>query len=160
MDAIRYCLDYINHRLTSKSRHGTHSPFVYQLVDEVVYAKRQKGEANDKVQRLIDRLMRRFNSRQVYRLGSALPPDGPLDIIVFQADYNPKTNEHFLHELLPKLHQGSVLVVTAVYHSNDTKQFWRSIKAIPGVTVTIDLFDVGLVFFHVGQAKENFRIRF
>lgn len=160
MKAVRYYLDYIGHQLASNSRHGTHSPFVYQLVDEVVYAQRQPDEAQDKAERLIARLIQRFKPRQVYRLGHVSPPDGQLDFVVFQVDHNLKTNEDLLHELLPKLHQGSILVVTAIYRSNDTKRFWRSIKAIPGVTVTIDLFHVGLVFFHLGQAKEDFRIRF
>jgi len=30
-------LDYVWHWLRANSRHGVHSPFVYQLVDEVIY---------------------------------------------------------------------------------------------------------------------------
>lgn len=30
-------LDYISHRINAKTRHGVHSPFVYKLVDEVIY---------------------------------------------------------------------------------------------------------------------------
>jgi len=40
------------------------------------------------------------------------------------------------------------------------KEAWAQIKAHPQVTVTVDLFWIGLVFFRKGQEKEDFKIRF
>jgi hypothetical protein len=40
------------------------------------------------------------------------------------------------------------------------KQAWEQIKEHPKVSVTIDLFWIGLVFFKEGQAKEHFKVRF
>jgi hypothetical protein len=40
------------------------------------------------------------------------------------------------------------------------KEAWEEIKANPEVSVTIDLFYIGLVFFKKGRVKEDFRIRF
>ncbi|RYF21133.1 MAG: SAM-dependent methyltransferase, partial [Flavobacteriales bacterium] len=34
---FKFIADYLKHRITAKSRHGTHSPFVYKLTDEVIY---------------------------------------------------------------------------------------------------------------------------
>ena len=36
---MQFYLKYLRHYLISHSRHGTHSPFVYKLVDEVLYRK-------------------------------------------------------------------------------------------------------------------------
>ncbi len=37
MANIRFFLDYLTHFVAAKTRHGVHSPFVYRLVDEVIY---------------------------------------------------------------------------------------------------------------------------
>ena len=41
---FQFIKDYLKHRLTAKSRHGTHSPFVYKLADEVIYDFTDKSE--------------------------------------------------------------------------------------------------------------------
>jgi len=38
-------------------------------------------------------------------------------------------------------------------------QAWEAIKKHPKVTVTIDTFSFGIVFFRQEQAKEHFKIR-
>jgi hypothetical protein len=39
------------------------------------------------------------------------------------------------------------------------KEAWEIIKVHPQVTVTVDLFWIGLVYFKKGQVKEDFLIR-
>ncbi len=159
MKGFHYYLDYLKHSLTANSRHGTHSPFVYRLVDEVVYRKREPGEQGDKASRLIERLIKWFRPQQVVYIGAAEVPDGPLDFIIVRRDDTERINDS-LNQLWPQLHVDSVLVVEGIYRNAGLKRLWQSIQAKPRVTVTVDLFHVGLVFFHLGQAKEHFQIRY
>lgn len=142
----------------SHSRHGTHSPFVYQLVDEVIYAAPSKGASPDKVKQLIERLTLRFIPQTVHRTGNALPQH-PLDFVVAEGG-GAETTAAQLRELWPQLHADSVLILIGIYRNKRMKVLWRTVQERPDVTVTIDLFHLGLVFFRSGQAKEDFRIRF
>ncbi len=52
-------------------------------------------------------------------------------------------------EQLPhqRAHANSVFVVDDIHWSVGRRKAWKRIKAHPRVTVTIDLYDLGLVFF-------------
>lgn len=41
---LQFVTDFIKHRIQAKTRHGVHSPFVYQLIDEVIYDLKSKDE--------------------------------------------------------------------------------------------------------------------
>ena len=155
---LRFYFDWLKHFIVANSRHGTHSPCVYRLVDEVIYADRQPDEPGDKVQRLIGRLIRRFEPEQIYAPGGHVDPGPVVDFAVIDGHSREKNPQAEVDTLWPRFHPGSVLVLTGCH--DHAKALWLSLKARPDVTVTIDLFHVGLVFFRKGQAKENFIIRF
>jgi predicted O-methyltransferase YrrM len=60
---------------------------------------------------------------------------------------------------LPKVHENSLLIFDDIYWSRGMKEAWNEIKAHPEVTVTVDLFWIGLVYFRKGQVKEDFVIK-
>lgn len=55
-------------------------------------------------------------------------------------------------------HKDSVVVIHDIHWSHEMDWAWKTITDDSRVTVTIDLFDVGLVFFR-NQAKEHFVLR-
>lgn len=155
----RFYLDQLIHFVLAKSRHGTHSPFVYRLVDELIYPKRRMGEPRHKVLRLTERLIKQFGPQQIYYTDAAKLPEGRLDFVVTHGSDAGRISDN-LTQLWPQLHVDSVLVVEGIYRNAGMKRLWQSIQTKAEVTVTVDLLRVGLVFFHLGQAKEHFRIRY
>ena len=69
------------------------------------------------------------------------------------------TVEYF-EQLLAKGHANSVFVVDDIHWSVGMEKAWERIKAHPRVTVTIDLYDLGLVFFRTEQGRQHFRLRY
>jgi predicted O-methyltransferase YrrM len=57
-------------------------------------------------------------------------------------------------------HNDTVLVLDDIHWSQGMEAAWSAIKAHPRVTVTIDLYSLGLVFLRSEQAREHFRLRY
>ncbi|MGF7042752.1 O-methyltransferase [Mucilaginibacter lappiensis] len=258
---FRFVKDYLLHRLKAKNRHGLHSPFVYKLVDSVIYDytdskvyqeienirkkllvdnrvititdlgagshlnnKRQKQvkriAANalkqPKLAQLLYRLAAHFKPRNIIELGTCLgittlylqkaAPDAhvytmegcpqtagvaketfkqagldavelitgnfddnlpgvinnldQLDFIFVDGNHQKDATLKYFEWCLPKVHEDTLLIFDDIYWSEGMKEAWAQIKAHPQVTVTVDLFWIGLVFFKSGRVKEDFLIRY
>lgn len=252
---------YVRHRLKAKTRHGLHSPFVYHLVDEVIYdfapkeqytgveqlrdkllkdertititdlgagshinnnkRKQVKQLAKNalkpaRLAQLIHRLANEFQPRNIVELGTCLGlttaylakavpaskitsiegcpetaaiakenleklhiqnteiltgnfdevlpgvigKESTLDFVFVDGNHRKDATLAYFETCLPSLHEGSVMIFDDIYWSKGMEDAWEEIKAHPRVTVTVDLFWIGLVFFKNGQAKEHFKIKF
>jgi predicted O-methyltransferase YrrM len=83
-----------------------------------------------------------------------------LDQVFFDGNHRHEPTIRYFRACLAKAHEGSVFIVDDIHWSPGMEAAWEEIKAMPEVTVTLDLFFMGLVFFRKGQAREHFEIRF
>ena len=258
---LQFAADYLRHRFTSKTRHGVHSPFVYKLVDEVIYDFRAKEVYNSveqlrvnllkddrfititdlgagshmnnnkkkqvktlaknalkpaRLAQLIYRLAHYFNPANAVELGTCLgittsylskaipggkiisiegcpqtaeiaaenlkslrlenidlkvgnfdeilpqiiESAGVLDFVFIDGNHRKEATLNYFNWCLPKLSKNSVMIFDDIYWSKGMKEAWQQIKDHPQVTLTIDLFWIGLVFIRKEQVKEHFKIRF
>ena len=252
---------YISHRLKAKTRHGVHSPFVYKLVDEVIYDFRAKADYTGienlrrkllddnrtititdlgagshvnnnkqkevsalaknalkpaKLAQLIYRLAHFFQPNTVLELGTCLglttaylakaapraqiisiegcPQTADVasenlksheidnvdlrignfdsllpetlaglekvDFVFVDGNHRKEATINYFLQFLPKAHESTVMIFDDIYWSKGMQEAWEIIKAHPSVTVTVDLFWIGLVFFRKGQTKEDFHIKY
>lgn len=258
---FQFITDYLKHRLTAKTRHGTHSPFVYKLADEVIYDFNDKSEYKNieqqrkklfsdesiitvtdlgagshlnknrtkkvsqiaknalkspRLAKLIYRLAKETRPKTVIELGTCLGittsylstacPDAEvitiegcpqtaevakknfndmelnnielhvgnfdgilpdiiarqpsLDFVYIDGNHRKDATINYFKWCLPKVTEDSLLIFDDIYWSEGMKEAWAEIKNHPDVTVTVDLFWIGLVYFKKGQAKEHFKLKF
>ena len=61
--------------------------------------------------------------------------------------------------MLPTITNESIWIFDDIHWSDDMEEAWEIIKNHPKVTVTIDTFQWGIVFFREEQKKEHLAIR-
>lgn len=257
---LQFAADYIIHRLTAKTRHGTHSPFVYKLADTVIYnyskktdykrierqrtkllsdnriitladfgagshlnknlVKQVKQIAGDalkspKLAQLIYRLAKNAQPQNIIELGTSLgittaylskacpqshvltvegcPQTAgialqnfkalllnnvelqvgnfndlfpkiikevkQLDLVYVDGNHTKEATLNYFNLCLSKITENSLLIFDDIYWSKGMKEAWAEIKENPQVSLTVDLFWLGLVYFRKGQAKEHFKLK-
>ena len=81
------------------------------------------------------------------------------NFIYFDGNHSKKATLEYFDLLLPTTTNDSVWIFDDIHWSKDMEEAWESIKNHSKVTVTIDTFQWGLVFFRKEQEKEHFTIR-
>ena len=81
------------------------------------------------------------------------------DLIYFDGNHRKEASLHYFEKLLPLVHNDSVFIFDDIHWSKEMEEAWEQIKAHPRVSVSIDTFYWGLVFFRKEQEKEHFTIR-
>ena len=83
-----------------------------------------------------------------------------LDLIFIDANHTSAAVLNYFEQCLAKVHRDSVLVVDDIYWSADMMKAWKKIKEHPRVKTTIDLFELGIVFFNSDLHKKHYKMRF
>ncbi|HSD13847.1 MAG TPA: class I SAM-dependent methyltransferase [Flavobacterium sp.] len=81
------------------------------------------------------------------------------ELIYFDGNHSKKATLEYFELLLPTVTNDTVWIFDDIHWSADMEEAWEAIKKHPKVTVTIDTFQWGLVFFRYEQEKEHFVIR-
>jgi hypothetical protein len=63
--------------------------------------------------------------------------------------------------VLPLLHPQSILIINNIHSSQKIQAQWLQLQANSDITLTINLFEIGLVFFRPeNKIAQHFSIRF
>ena len=81
------------------------------------------------------------------------------DLVFIDGDHNYENTIYYFNELLSRVTNNSILIFDDIYWSPDMTKAWNEICKHPDVTVSIDIYYWGIVFFRKEQQKEHFIIR-
>ena len=82
-----------------------------------------------------------------------------VDVAFVDANHTYEASMVYFDVLAQKVHEKSVVVMDDIHHSEEMERAWKDICADERVTSTIDLYQMGLVFFDKHYWKRNYKMR-
>jgi predicted O-methyltransferase YrrM len=82
------------------------------------------------------------------------------DLIFMDGNHNGEKTLVYFQKLTKHITERGVVIVDDIRWSKSMLEAWKKIKSHSEVTLSIDLFRMGMVFFDKRLAKEEFAIRF
>lgn len=84
-----------------------------------------------------------------------------IDLAYIDGNHRYKPTMAYFHQVLPNIHNNSILVFDDIHWSREMEQAWEEIKNHPAVQCTVDIFFLGFVFFRSEfKVKQHFTVRF
>jgi len=81
------------------------------------------------------------------------------DLIYIDGNHQKEATINYFEKLLPTANNDTIFIFDDIYWSKGMTEAWNTIIQHPEVTVSIDTFFWGLIFFRKEQAKEHFSVR-
>lgn len=84
-----------------------------------------------------------------------------IDLAYVDGNHRYEPTVRYFRQLLPVLHNHSILVLDDIHWSQEMEKAWEEIKAHPAVQGSVDIFFLGFVFFRSEfREKQHFVVRF
>jgi predicted O-methyltransferase YrrM len=90
----------------------------------------------------------------------ALKQLGTIDFVFIDGHHSYAPTLAYYKQLKPYLHKGLMIVLDDIHWSSEMLKAWNEIKQLPEVSVSIDLFDIGILFFDTQYKKQHFVMRY
>ena len=81
------------------------------------------------------------------------------DLIFFDGNHTKKATLKYFNTSVKSIENESIFIFDDIHLSKEMHEAWKTIKNHPKVTVTINTFYWGIVFFRKEQVKQHFTIR-
>ncbi|MDD2793734.1 MAG: class I SAM-dependent methyltransferase [Sediminibacterium sp.] len=84
-----------------------------------------------------------------------------IDFAFLDGNHRYEPTMRYFNQVMNKAHANTLIILDDIHWSREMEQAWEEVKRDPRVSLTIDLFYIGLVFLRREQKeKEDFIVRF
>jgi len=83
-----------------------------------------------------------------------------IDFLFIDANHRCEAMIRYYLQALPFLHEKSVVVFDDIYWNEETLEAWKTIKSRKEITLSFDIFQMGVVFFDKNLSKEDFTLKY
>lgn len=97
-----------------------------------------------------------INDRFSNALPKLLEEFQQVDLIFFDGDHRGKATEDYFNIALPYTHAHSVFIFHDIHWSKDMYKSWLKITQNPQVSISIECYNLGIVFFNPEHQKQHF----
>ncbi len=88
-------------------------------------------------------------------LPTALQNLQTLDFLYLDGDHREAPTLEYIYQCLPNVHENTVFVIADIHWSAEMETAWNTLKERPEVTLSIDLFSFGLLFFRTNAFQKE-----
>jgi predicted O-methyltransferase YrrM len=83
-----------------------------------------------------------------------------VDLVYIDGNHRKEPTIRYFELLLQKINNNSVLIFDDIHWSDEMEEAWEYVKSHTAVRLSIDIFQMGIVFFKRELSKEHYKIRF
>ncbi|MFT3885029.1 MAG: class I SAM-dependent methyltransferase [Flavobacteriales bacterium] len=94
------------------------------------------------------------------RLPEVLRKVDGLDMVFIDGHHSKEPTIEYFELCLNKAHNDTVFILDDIHWSRGMEEAWDHLRMHPDVTVSVDLYDMGLLFLRQEQAPQHFRLRY
>ena len=81
-----------------------------------------------------------------------------IDLLFMDANHHYQATIEYFNQCLPKFHEHTVVVIDDIHWSGSMEKAWKEIIGNPNISLSVDLFYAGVLFFKPDLTKSHFSI--
>jgi hypothetical protein len=146
----------LKYRLSAKNRHGVHSPFVYDFIEQIINGK-YKNPSITTLNNILNQhaLMQLHSTACIaayYNISTFKKLDAQQNFIVESINANQLGTMYLLHAaqkwyMQTTFEENDIVLIEQIHKTEQCEAYWQNMIQQTNASLSIDLFDIGILFF-------------